>query len=160
MASGGAQVTRKRLRWIAVQAVVVTVLAVIVVVTLLKPESNSPLSGIGAGDTATVAEGPGGGSQGGGPSGNGQGGPGGGEGGAHNGGQGNGNGGAGGNGAHHGGPSASTGTATASAGGTPPTAPVPVPETSPTRPDGGVPTETPTEDQYADSLGAIDSALR
>ena len=48
--SGGAQVTRRRLRWLAVQSVVVTVLAVVVVLTLLKPESNRPLSGISGGD--------------------------------------------------------------------------------------------------------------
>jgi hypothetical protein len=154
-------VTRKRLRWIAVQAVVVTVLAVVVVVTLLKPESHSPLSGIG-GETPTVAEGPSGGSPGAGPGGgNSGGGPGAGHGG-HNGGpgNGNGNGNGGSTGGGHGGNAAPTGTSTASAGGSPPIASTPVPETSPVRPEGGVPSETPTEDQYADSLGAIDSALR
>jgi hypothetical protein len=152
-------VTRKRLRWIAVQAVVVTVLAVIVAVTLLKPESNSPLSPISdSGNTSTVAQGPGaGGSTHGGQAGNGNGGQNGAPGGQNGG---NGAGGNGANGGAHGGSAAPTGTATASVGGSPPAAPTASTEASPTRPDGGIPSETPTDDQYADSLDAIDSALR
>lgn len=150
---GDVQVTRRRLRWIAVQAIVVTALAVVVTLTLLKPESNSPLNGIsGSGVHPPLAQtdGPGGG--GGGTNG-----------GGHNGG-GRGNGHGGGRGTNqtggHGASDAPTGTASTSAGGSPPSASTVAPDSSSIRPEGGYPGESPTSDQYADTLGAIDSALR
>jgi hypothetical protein len=164
MVFGGAEVTRKRLRWIAVQSVVVVALAVVVAVTLLKPESNKPLNGVtSGGNVPTVAQGPGGngGSGNGGQGGNGPGQHGGGPGG-HNGGHGNGAGGGrrGGGAGGHGGAGAPTGTATASVGATTPAPPIASTEASPTRNEGGVPSTTPTDDQYSDSVDAIDSALR
>jgi hypothetical protein len=146
---GGQQVTRRRLRWIAVQAIVVTALAAVVVVTLLKPDSQSPLSGISGGDTATIAQGPGSGPGSG--TGNNPGDEG------HGPGQND-----GGNGEKPGGTGDSppTGTSTGSVGGTPPAAPSTTPETSPVRPEGEFEPQSPTTDQYADTLGALDSALR
>ncbi len=141
--------TRRRLRWVAVQAIVVTALAVVVVLTLLKPESQSPLSAISGGPQ--IAQGPGSGADGG------NGGPG---GGANPGGP------SGGGDRENGGSNdaadtaSPTGTATGSASGSPPVAPAPLPETSPVRPDNGFETPSPTEDQYADTLGALDSAMR
>lgn len=134
-------------------------LAIVAAVTLLKPESNSPLSGINSVTPPSIAQGPGG------------------PGGPNNGGQtnNNGNGGRGGgpgghNGRHgengpnrggrHNGANVPTGTATASAGASPTVAPPAGTETSPTRPEGGVEGGTPTEDQYADTIDSIDSALR
>lgn len=144
---GGSRVTRRRLRWVAIQAIVVTALAVVVFVTLLKPESQSPLSGIsGGGDSPTIAQGPGSG-------------PGGGGGGEGRPGQGNGN--DDGDGSRGDGrDSPPTGTSSGSASGTPPVAPPTAPEVSPVRPDGGFEPQSPTTDQYADTLGALDSALR
>jgi hypothetical protein len=148
-------VTQKRLRWIAIQAIIVIALAAIVVATLLKPESRTELTGINGGaQTPTVASTPGnpGGSPGGpGPNGSGHGGGGqGGEG--HHGGAGHGN------GSQHGSSSA-PGVATASVGGSPPVAPTTPSQPSPTRPEGGSASETPTGDQYQDTLGQLDAAL-
>jgi hypothetical protein len=150
---GGARVTRKRLRWVAVQVIVVSALAIVVVLTLLKPESHSPLSGITGGAPSTVAQTPGGGT------------PGGTHGTGNGGGHGNGHGGAGsGNGSvhggpGHGGPGAPTGVATTSAGGSPTLTTPTTSEPSVTRPgdaSGGV---TPTADQYEDTLSRLDGAL-
>ncbi len=141
--------TRRRLRWIAVQAIVVTALAAVVVVTLLKPESQSPLSAISGGDSPTIAQGPGsdpdGGSNGDGDNGRpgqGNGGPDGSDGGGDE------------------GDSPPTGSSSTSVGGAPPVAPSTVPQTSPVRPEGDFEPQSPTTDQYADTLGALDSALR
>jgi hypothetical protein len=142
-------VTRRRLRWVAIQAIVVGVLAAIVVVTLLKPESQSPLSAISGGDTPTIAQGPGSG-------------PGGGDddGGDNRPGQENSNNNGNGGDRGDGDGSPPTGTSSASAGGTPPVAPSAAPETSPVRPEGEFEPQSPTTDQYADTLGALDTALR
>jgi hypothetical protein len=149
--------TRKRLRWVIAQAVVVSVLAVVVVLTLLKPESHSPLSGINGGETSTIAQSPGGGAPGGGT----QGGNGAGHGNGH--GNGHGSGGGGGSPGHggpgHGEPRAPTGVATASVGGSPAVTPGAASEPSVTRPgddSGGV---APTVDQYDDTLARLDAAL-
>ncbi len=149
--------TRRRLRWIAVQAIVVTALAVVVVLTLLKPESQSPLSGISGSDNPTIAQGPGSEGQAGGANGQGnQGGNGNGNPSGPGGGRGDGSGPGGGDGDA----SPSTGTSTGSVGGAPPV-PAPVtPESSTIRPEGEPDAGSPTDDQYADTLGAIDSALR
>ena len=140
--------TRRRLRWIAVQAIVVTALAVVVVLTLLRPDSQSPLSSIsgGSGDPQ-IAQGPGSGP------------------GTDNGGRGDDKPGGRdddrddeGNGSN--GQSPPTGTSTGSASGSPPVTPPAAPETSPVRPDSGFETPSPSEDQYADTLGALDAAMR
>jgi hypothetical protein len=130
--------------------VVVTVLAVIVVLTLLKPESNSPLSGISGGTetTPTIAQGPSGGTQGGpnqggGPNGGGNG---------HNNGQGGQNG--SGNEATPGGSETAAGSASGS-----PTFPSPPPAAAPIAPGEGTDGDSPTVDQYADTLGRLDAAL-
>jgi hypothetical protein len=149
---GDARVTRRRLRWIAVQAIVVTALAVVVVLTLLKPESQSPLSGISGDDSPTIAQGPGSG-----PGDNPEN-----DGGDRNDDKPDGRDDRPGDGDRGGNDNATsppTGTASASAGGSPPVAPI-APQTSPVRPDGGFETPSPTEDQYDDTLGALESALR
>lgn len=148
--------TRRRLRWIAVQAIVVTALAVVVVLTLLKPESQSPLSGISGSDNSTIAQGPGSGPGGDNPGGNGNGGD---NHGQNNpSGPGNGHGDQGGAGGDEDDLPA-TGTATGSVGGAPP-APVPVaPESSTIRPEGETDPQSPTDDQYSDTLGALDAAV-
>jgi hypothetical protein len=137
------------------------VLAIIAVVTLLRPESNTPLSGIRGNPAPTIAQGPGGpgGSHNGGPTGAGNSGHGSRPTG-HNGHQGEN--GPKENGRHHGQGSTGvpTGTATASVGGSPAAVPPAVTETSPTRAEGGAVGGTPTEDQYADSIDSIDSAQR
>ena len=147
---GDTPVTRKRLRWVAIQTVVVTALAVVVALTLLKPESNSPLSPVnGTGNAPNVAQGPGGG------------GPGGPNGGGHGSGHGNGGGGDRGQGHRgrgHGGSAAPTGVATASVGGSPALSPA-APESSATRPGESPGSGAPTVDQYEDTLSRIDAAL-
>jgi hypothetical protein len=149
--------TRKRLRWLVAQAVVVGVLGVVVVLTLLKPETHSPLSGINGGETSTIAQGPGDGVPGGDTPGAGNGvGRGNGHGAGHGGGTG---GGPGHGGPGHGGPGAPTGVATASVGGSPAVTPPAGSEPSLTRPgddSGGV---APTVDQYDDTLARLDAAL-
>jgi hypothetical protein len=150
--------TRKRLRWVVVQAIVVSVLAVVVVLTLLKPESQSPLSGINGGATSTVAQGPGGSVPGDGTppgSGNGNGA---GHGSGHVGG-GPANGGRGQGGAGNGGSGAPTGVASTSVGGSPTLTTPTTSEPSLTRPgddSGGV---APTVDQYEDTLSRLDGAI-
>jgi hypothetical protein len=128
--------------------VVVTVLAVIVVLTLLKPESNSPLSGISGGSetTPTIAQGPSGGNQdqGDGPN-------------AGDGNAGDGQGGPNGTGTGDSAPGGSE-TATGSASGSP-TVPAPPPAASPIAPGEGTDGDSPTVDQYADTLGRLDAAL-
>jgi hypothetical protein len=147
---GGAPVTRKRLRWVVVQAVVVSVLAVVVVLTLLKPESHSPLSGINGGATSTVAQSPGGSVPGGGTQG-----PGGGAGHGNR----HGAGGPGSGGHGQAGSGAPTGVATASAGGSPTLTAPTAPEPSVTRPGDGSGGVAPTVDQYEDTLSRLDAAI-
>ena len=158
-ASGEARMTRRRLRWIAVQAIVVTALAVIVVLTLLKPESQSPLSPISGEGTPPIVQGPAGGP----------------EGGDGDGSRGDGDRKPGGDGdgergdrddadSDEDGQAPPTGTASTSVGGSP-LAPTPVtPDSSTIRPEGGFEgeseDESPSDDQYSSTLGAIDSALR
>lgn len=133
--------TRKRLRFIAIQAIVVSVLGVVVVLTLLQPESNISLSGVsGPGATTSIADGAtdqnlgdhDGGSN-------------------HDGNGGNAGGGAGGQ------PPASPPAATPSAPAPAPAVPAPVPGTTPGT--GESEGDSPSADQYADTLARLSSEL-
>jgi hypothetical protein len=135
-------VTRRRLRFIAIQAIVVCVLGAVVVLTLLRPESNMSLSGVnGPGGTTSIADG--GGDQ-------------------HPGGQHSGGGSAGG-GANTGGGNGGRGSGPASAAqgavspGTAATVPAPTPGTTPGT--GGSDGGSPTDDQYADTLTRLSAEL-
>jgi hypothetical protein len=132
-------VTRRRLRFVAIQAIVVSALAAIVVLTLLQPESNTSLTGVSGPGATTIADGstdqhPGDDT-----------------GGAANQHNGGGNSGGGNEGGSQAGPPEVAPSAPS------PTVPAPIPGTTPgtAEPEG----DSPSVDQYADTLARLNAEL-